>query len=62
MGDIGDGIEFLMIVGAFFAVLAIAAVVAVAVSWFGYPTASLWITGAGAVGGYVAARFVRSRC
>jgi apolipoprotein N-acyltransferase len=50
------------VAGAFFAVLAIAAVIAVVVSWAGYPTAALWITGIGIAGGYAAAKFLRSTC
>jgi hypothetical protein len=47
---------------AFFAVLAIAACVAVAVSWLGYHNAALWTVGAGVVGGYLAAKLMRSVC
>ena len=43
---------------AFFAVLAIAALIAVGVSWLGYPTVSLWIAGAGVVAGCFAARLL----
>lgn len=50
------------VAGAFFAVLAIAGVIAVAVSWLGHADAGLAILGVGIVGGYAAGKFIRSCC
>jgi hypothetical protein len=52
----------LLAAGAFFAVLAIAAVIAVGVSWLGYHNAGLWIVVVGLAGGWVLARIVRGAC
>ncbi|WP_018456816.1 hypothetical protein [Bradyrhizobium sp. WSM4349] len=52
----------LIVAGVFAIVLAIFAVLAVGVSWLGYPTAALWIVGVGAALGWIAARLTRKAC